>query len=272
MVSTCPRGSQQAMKNLRQADPAPTFDRDAWHANHSLSRTEAKRRYISTLIDTMHKYATTTPEARELVSELEFVWDQIKSNPPSSTESSPGHVSRIQNQQFLKANYASIGLRSSGQENNGDLRVLRPVSDADEEDDSHDEIEREAQKDTYDEEGVPVTGLSSAGQDPNVYNRKWRKRMERALVTLSTEIAALREQIEARRIREGEKRNGIWAWMMWLVCVTIRHTLINLTLLGLLAIWARRKRHKNTMLDPRVQYAVDQLRKILWPLMAPKQH
>ena len=40
---------------------------DAWKANEGLSRTEAKRRYIEKLIDTMHQYASTTPEARELV-------------------------------------------------------------------------------------------------------------------------------------------------------------------------------------------------------------
>ena len=32
---------------------------DAWNAQKSLSRTDAKRRYIEALIETMHKYATT---------------------------------------------------------------------------------------------------------------------------------------------------------------------------------------------------------------------
>jgi hypothetical protein len=59
--------------------------RDSWNAQKGLTKTEAKRRYITTLVDTMHRYASTTPEARELVSELEFVWDQIRSNVPSSS-------------------------------------------------------------------------------------------------------------------------------------------------------------------------------------------
>lgn len=66
---------------------------DAWFAQRGVSRTEAKRRYISTLIETMHCYASQTPEARELVAELEFVWDQIKTNTahlPLSSPSSPG--------------------------------------------------------------------------------------------------------------------------------------------------------------------------------------
>lgn len=32
---------------------------DAWDSQRGLSRTEAKRRYIEALIETMHKYATT---------------------------------------------------------------------------------------------------------------------------------------------------------------------------------------------------------------------
>ncbi|EPS41556.1 hypothetical protein H072_4580 [Dactylellina haptotyla CBS 200.50] len=60
---------------------------DAWHEQKGLSKTEAKRRYITTVIDAMNRYATTTPDARELVAELEFVWDQIKSNQTSSSSS-----------------------------------------------------------------------------------------------------------------------------------------------------------------------------------------
>lgn len=33
---------------------------DAWDSQQGLSKTEAKRRYIEALIETMHKYASTT--------------------------------------------------------------------------------------------------------------------------------------------------------------------------------------------------------------------
>lgn len=56
----------------------------------------------------MHKYAITLTEARELVSELEFVWDQIKSNSASSSSSSPGQLARSQGQQ-MPPSHASIG-------------------------------------------------------------------------------------------------------------------------------------------------------------------
>lgn len=32
---------------------------DAWSAQHGISRTDAKKRYIEALIDTMHRHATT---------------------------------------------------------------------------------------------------------------------------------------------------------------------------------------------------------------------
>lgn len=71
------------------ADAVLTAHREAWKQQNNLSRTEAKRRYITTLIDTMHQYASPSPDSRELVAELEFVWDQVKSNVPSSSSSSP---------------------------------------------------------------------------------------------------------------------------------------------------------------------------------------
>lgn len=33
---------------------------DAWNSQKGISRTEAKRRYVEALIETMHRYATTT--------------------------------------------------------------------------------------------------------------------------------------------------------------------------------------------------------------------
>ncbi|OJK00186.1 hypothetical protein ASPACDRAFT_60037 [Aspergillus aculeatus ATCC 16872] len=71
---------------------------DTWYAQRGLSRTEAKRRYISTLIETMHQYASQTAEARELVAELEFVWDQIKSNTASLESSDSGSEALLRSQ------------------------------------------------------------------------------------------------------------------------------------------------------------------------------
>ncbi|QFZ27616.1 putative autophagy-related protein [Clavispora lusitaniae] len=59
---------------------------DAWKQEEGLSRTEAKRRYISCLIETMRVHASGTPEARELLAELEYLWDQIKNAEYSDEE------------------------------------------------------------------------------------------------------------------------------------------------------------------------------------------
>ena len=51
---------------------------DAWKNEEGLSKTEAKRRYISYLIDTMKIYASGSIEARDLLEELIYLWDQIR--------------------------------------------------------------------------------------------------------------------------------------------------------------------------------------------------
>ncbi|KAJ5135534.1 Acyl-CoA-binding protein ACBP [Penicillium bovifimosum] len=119
---------------------------DAWYAQRDLSRTEAKRRYISTLINTMHEYASQTPDARELVSELEFVWDQIKYNASSSSGS--GRLNTVGVPPLSRSAYGSIGSRlaqseefdrpdrrtdTSRRDRDSRLRVLSPVSQPEEE-------------------------------------------------------------------------------------------------------------------------------------------
>ncbi|CAG8285551.1 unnamed protein product [Penicillium salamii] len=137
---------------------------DAWYAQRDLSRTEAKRRYISTLIDTMHQYASHTSEARELVAELEFVWDQIKYNVSSSSSSSP--LNAVGVPPLSRSAYGSIGgrlaeeyeserPRRDGRDSR--LRVLSPVSQpedrdgSDHEDEDDDEFE-EARDSLYEQD------------------------------------------------------------------------------------------------------------------------
>lgn len=44
---------------------------DAWDAQRGTSRTEAKRRYIEALIETMHKYASSTAYVFPVIHELQ---------------------------------------------------------------------------------------------------------------------------------------------------------------------------------------------------------
>ena len=47
---------------------------DAWDSQRGLSKTEAKRRYIGALIETMHKYASTTAYVHHSLHVLKMGW------------------------------------------------------------------------------------------------------------------------------------------------------------------------------------------------------
>ncbi|KAJ5511750.1 Acyl-CoA-binding protein ACBP [Penicillium expansum] len=276
---------------------------DAWYAQRDMSRTEAKRRYISTLIDTMHEYASQTPEARELVSELKFVWDQIKFNASSSSASSPLNT---------------VGVpplsRSARRDRDSRLRVLSPVSQPEEEayyrrgrgsiendedggrhnedEDEDDEEFEEARDSLYEERDQndhdddndpdhassnsntntnththtdvsshhrpkhrrnPASGISidSSGNGlphrrdshPNSQSEppkdsRWRRRVEQALTKMTAEIAAVREQMEARSVAQ-RRRSGLFAWLKWMIWVAVRQILFDIAMLGMLLIWMR---------------------------------
>jgi acyl-CoA-binding protein len=191
---------------------------DAWNVQRGLSRTEAKRRYIEALIETMHRYATT-PDARELVAELEFVWNQIKSNSSSTSASSPKGQSAEPARKFAQP--------LSGTE--GPMKVLSPMS----EDDEAREY-RDAQDD--DEEGEYVKK-----------GDKWSRKVEKALVRLSAEIAALREQITTGREWRSKKGRTPAAWISWLFWTIIKHLVIDSFLLVVILIWMRKR--KDTRLE-----------------------
>ncbi|KAL4900279.1 acyl CoA binding protein-domain-containing protein [Aspergillus multicolor] len=306
---------------------------DAWFSQRSLSRTEAKRRYITTLVETMHTYASQTAEARELVAELEFVWDQVKSNISSSSTSSPVQSTGFPPIPQPQSPYGSISAQmaqnpeyqymDSTSRGDSRLRVLSPVSQPDgvyqrraarmnydrergldqandDEDKNLDEDEEEeeyaeAQANLYedDEEAgaeagdlideddhnqqsytdripddtqsrkrnrkrnhngkdhhlTPTNELSRPGgmlmqqNKDDVDSRRWRRRVEQALTKMTAEIAAAREQIEARALA-ARRRSGIWAWLRWLVWVTLRQVIWDLAILGMLLIWMRLRRDR----------------------------
>ncbi|KAK5128130.1 hypothetical protein LTR08_004184 [Meristemomyces frigidus] len=222
---------------------------DAWRANAGLNRTEAKRRYIETLIATMHEYASGTDEARELVEELEFVWDQIKGNSQhesNSERSSP--LQSLERSGYLQS--ASSGADGGGGGGGGGvssstaamdpsggrdtkpdrdtrLRILSPVSQADDEDEAEATEEEEAdlfvdapisQVDIQDfasspaaarDGGKPPATATSPPTSPHHL-----KRINSTLARLSTEIAALREQLESRRFLSRQRKGSLFGWLL----------------------------------------------------------
>ncbi|KAG5419329.1 hypothetical protein I9W82_003096 [Candida metapsilosis] len=93
---------------------------DAWKREEGLPKTEAKKRYIAFLIETMKVYASGTHEARELLNELEYLWEQIKDLPVSDDENdnnlqfpsnapSFSHTDRLSNRTPSIGGYGSRG-------------------------------------------------------------------------------------------------------------------------------------------------------------------
>ncbi|KAJ2976303.1 hypothetical protein NQ176_g5031 [Zarea fungicola] len=190
---------------------------DAWNCQKGISRTEAKRRYIEALIETMHRYATTA-DGRELVSELEFVWNQIKHNSPSASDSSPQAAP-------LTRRFAQP---LSGSD--GPMKVLSPMSEQDEA-----ELRSQRQMDLEDRE---------MGHDVSIGSGRSQRKMERAITKLSAEVAALREQITTGREWKAKKERSFPSWLGWLVWSIMKHLLIDCVILSLILVWMRRRKDR----------------------------
>jgi hypothetical protein len=169
-------------------------------------------------------------DARALVDELEFVWDQIKNNSISSSASSPargGATSyNAQPRQFQQP--------LSG--NDGPMRVLSPMSQDDEA-----EMRSERQ-----------LGYNNEYNDDNDYEgnkeskttKRWQGKVEQALVKMTAEIAALREHIATGREYQGKKRRSPGRWVGWMLWLAIKHFMVDLVVLGILLLWMRRRKDR----------------------------
>lgn len=217
---------------------------DAWKQQNGLSRTEAKRRYIETLIDTMHKYASPSPDARELVAELEFVWDQVKSNVPSSSSSSPL-------QTLGMPSYPTLG--SSGESHEypppqiqaSQMRILNPsgvdaVDENEEFVDAQDPDDHE--NDDHDTRQHVRDRAVSRGRSAS--DKQWRRRVEQALVKMTAEVAALREQLESRSLYQHTRRRSFFAFLGRFVWFIVKLIAADLVILGIILLWMRRKKDR----------------------------
>ncbi|KAK5660843.1 hypothetical protein OQA88_12214 [Cercophora sp. LCS_1] len=187
---------------------------DAWNAQKGLSKTEAKKRYVEALLETMHKYANTA-HGLELVSELEFVWDQVKGSGSGSGGSESG---------LSGTGSSSKGGSNSRRVTVEPMRVLSPMSE-------EDESERRLVEGEGDEE---------FGRRDD----KRTKRMERAIVRLSAEIAALREQIATGREWRSRKERTLGAWAGWVFWLVTKHVAVDLVVLVVVLLWMRRRRDR----------------------------
>ncbi|KAK5172826.1 uncharacterized protein LTR77_002946 [Saxophila tyrrhenica] len=244
---------------------------DAWKANEGLTRTEAKRQYIEKLIETMHKYASTTAEARELVEELEFVWDQVKNNSqqPSSGSEHSSPLRPVERSGYIQNGSSSgpgMGSSAAGMEGMGNaaegerlMRVLSPVSQAEAEEMLEDEgdefvdapVSQVGEGDMQDlSEGAGSEGRADAGvqavpalraPQSSRIDVRWRRRIENNLMKLTTEVAALREQLESSRYLRNKSRKTLFRWILRLSWWAVQLIVTDAVVLWIVILYMRRK-------------------------------
>lgn len=297
-----------ASRDLRTRETQAEIEKwDAWHACASMSRTEAKRQYITTLIETMKEYASGTAESRELVGELEFVWNQIKSqsgsDPDEGSAGDKESPTRKLERAGLKQTASFVSSRPSvggeslsrslpegtsrqGQQperrrhsttptglpptrTQSGLRVLSPVSQRSDGSSVIEGVDPEAADDDEDAQ------LNTAPTSPIVYSSRppaqshdpahsipsdpvltaWQSAIESHLRHLTTEIAALREQLSSNHLlssstyahtyytlttRQRLLHHLRW-WLRSIARNVFKHSLMQLFVLGLFLLWGRWK-------------------------------
>lgn len=124
------------------------------------------------------------------------------------------------------------------------MKVLSPMS---EDDAAEQEFREHQQQEENDEE-------EDGGDEYVKKGGKWSRKVERALVRLSAEIAALREQITTGREWRSQRQRTIRARFSWFFWIAAKHFTIDLVVLGIILLWMRRRK------DPRLE---DQVRAIL---------
>jgi len=148
-----------------------------------------------------------------------------------------------------------------------ELRLLSPVSQADEEEMMEEEQEEfvdapVSQVDPADlrapsEEGEegrmknPRTTLQRMGdalmprrQEVAGGDAKWRKRVESSLFKLTTEVAALREQLEDHRFLKTRRKNSILGWILRAGWWAVQFVLADAVVLWIVLWYLRRKQDR----------------------------
>ncbi len=117
------------------------------------------------------------------------------------------------------------------------MKVLSPMS----EDDAAEHRYRDKQEDKGEEDYVKK-------------GDRWSHKVEQALMRLSAEIAALREQITTGREWRAKKERTIPAQIGWVLSLVAKHFAIDIFILAVVLIWMRKRK------DRRLE---DQVRAIL---------
>jgi hypothetical protein len=91
---------------------------------------------------------------------------------------------------------------------------------------------------------TPAPAAAGAPQPETAADKKWRGRVEMALQKMTAEVAALREQLEARRLFSHSPHyrlfRGIWRWL-W---AAFKHIAVDVFILGIVLLYMRRKKDR----------------------------
>ena len=174
-----------------------------------------------------------------MVSELEFVWSQIKDNSPSASDLS-GRIGTV-----ASSDGAGRQFQEPLSGTDGPMRILSPMSE-------EDEAEQDYQR--------RIGAGEEEGEGGEYVKRgdTWSKKMERAIVRMSAEVAALREQITTGREWRSRKQRSLGAWTGWFLWLVLKHLAVDALLLGVVLLWMRRR--KDRRLEDNVRAALRVLR------------
>jgi len=124
------------------------------------------------------------------------------------------------------------------------MRILSPMSE-------EDEAEQDYQRRIAESDGGDGGEYVKRGD-------KWSKQMERAIVKLSDQVAALREQISSGREWRARKERSVGAWVGWALWVATKHFVVDAVILGIMLLWMRKR--KDRRLEDHVRASMRVLR------------
>jgi len=99
-------------------------------------------------------------------------------------------------------------------------------------------------------QSIPIPNFTStpantnAPQHESAADKKWRGRVEQALQKMTAEVAALREQLEARRLFSHSPHYRLFRGICRWVWATVKHTAVDVLILGIVLLWMRRKKDR----------------------------
>jgi septal ring factor EnvC (AmiA/AmiB activator) len=128
----------------------------------------------------------------------------------------------------------------------GPLKEIRPMSEYDEA-----ELRSQQQLDLEDDDIGEV-------QNHNRVSGRWQRKVERALTTMSAEVAALREQITTGREWRTKKERSFPAWAKWFAWLLVKHLFADFVILAVALLWLRKR--KDRRLEDLVRAAVRLMR------------